>query len=223
MRQSRVAVGAGADQRAALFEALLRLILQRGLDRPRKLTVEELAERVEVSPSTFFRLGKSIDQLVEDFWPWCWDQLNAYLADRVFTNPERGDALTMLMRETDYLWDLRDDDHMRGIVFLCFLYYRRASELGDGKSSEPQRRFEGRIGKLCDAVVEERGSGEPTQAMTLQLMVMTWIATVFMAWQQVPASLDAVTTDHARLGLRSVVSTVLAGTDAVTEPDSSVS
>jgi AcrR family transcriptional regulator len=209
MPSSYAALEKGYGQRALLFEALLQLVLEHG---PRGFGIQELTTRAEVSQSTFFRLAKSLDKLLQEFWPWCWDQLNSYLAEQVFANPERADALTALLRETDYIWDLHGDDRMEGIAFICFLYYRRANEFGNGEVSTQQRLFENRIGKLCSAVVDESTSEASPEV--LQIMVMNWCATVLMSWQYFPQASSEFTVHHARLGLRRLVDDILTGDDA---------
>jgi hypothetical protein len=151
-----------------------------------------------------------VEQLLVEFWAWSWKQLNSYIAEQLFNDETPAvDPRSALLREFDYIWDLRQDERMRGIAFLCFVYYRRASELGGAPSAE-QDRFENRVSRLCESVLD--GLPSPRiSTMVLQVTVMNWCATVLMAWQFTPDALTEIQPAYARLGLKNMIDDVIGG------------
>lgn len=176
----------------------------------RALAVTPIAEKAGISPSTFHRLTGGMEQLRIDFWAWCWKELNTYLAEQVYNDGRRPDgARTALLWEFDHFWALDENDRMRSIAFLCFVYFRRENEVADGiPHLDGQQRFENRILRLCEAAVTETES--QTDPQVLQIMTMNWAATVLMSWQYFDGTKLQYDADRARLVLSSIVDTELA-------------
>jgi AcrR family transcriptional regulator len=210
------------DQRERVLEVCLEKVLRYG---PNGVEVKRIAEDANVSQSTFFRLFSDTHELLAAFWPWCWQQFNAHLKERSWNDVPTIEPTTALLRQFDYIWDLHemsvwrdedvDKDRMRGIAFLCFLYYRRPHELAaPGEvivASEEQRQFENKVLQLCESVVvnaEVKGA----DARLLQVTVMSWCASVLMTWQYLPDGLSEITPIYAGHGLRNMVQDVLDGT-----------
>lgn len=206
---TKTSARANPEQRERLLEACLDLVVRHG---PKGFNVQALAQKSGVSASTIFRLFKGVDPVLEEFWPWCWTRLNSYLADRMYTNPRVADSYATLIQEFDYIWDLRDDERMKHVAFLCFLYYRRGNELGQASLGSEQQKFEDRVEALCRNAVTETGAAVSVQV--LQVAVMSWCASVLMSWQYLPDSSQDFTPSHARLGLSNLVSEFIS-----TKPD----
>lgn len=108
-----------------------------------------------------------------------------------------------MLREFDYVWDVKDSALMK-VAFLCFLYYRRASELpGLGPAPEGQKNFEHRIVRLSEDLIGEAGSS--TDPPLMSVVTMSWAATVLMSWYYMPKESVGISRSLARLGSNNLI------------------
>jgi AcrR family transcriptional regulator len=196
------------DQRARLLEACLQLAVE---DGPRAFSAKRLAAEIEMSDSSFFRSFHSLEDVLEDFWQWCWEQLNRYLAEAAYEDDDPpADAVGKLQRHFDYLWRLYDDERMRGIAFLCFAYYRRAKQLAPQLGTlHAEDKFVKRVERLCQQAIEQRGS--TVSPLFLRVWVMNWCAATLMTWQFLGLDSEDFTPAHVRLGFKNMVDDVVTG------------
>jgi AcrR family transcriptional regulator len=164
--------------RLALHRAALQLVAERGLDA---VSIEDIADRAEVSPRTFFNYFPSKVDAVVGLDPGAPDQLATGFAARPATEPPR-EALRAVQRDRaqemageSELWPLR----MTVIDAHPVLLQRLIAAFGEAERA------------LADAIAERTGTRVgvdvyPTllasvQACAMRTALQRWLATDFTA------------------------------------------
>jgi AcrR family transcriptional regulator len=166
------------DVKADVMRAARKALLESG---PRGAKSADIAEAAGVSQTTMFaHFDGGMAGVLAAAYDDAWGEICDFLMRTSFEEPSLGDPIQELVEEVVRLGRLSDDESLREAAEIALIYFRRPQALGSSVESANQERFEQRIERLCDLVVQSRG-GDAATARRLRMLLINFEASWFFA------------------------------------------
>lgn len=195
------------DVRADIMRAARKALLDAG---PRHAKSADIAEAAGVSQTTMFaHFDGGMAGILAAAYDDAWGEICDFLMRTSFEEPSLGDPIEELVEEVVRLGRLADDESSREAAEIALIYFRRPQALGASVESANQERFEQRIERLCDLVVQSR-NGDAAISRRLRMLLVNFVASWFFMKFFSDGSVD-IDPEEIRLEVTSQVFLVVSG------------